>query len=193
MKKMYCYVDETGQDTEGEFFLVALVLISDKNLEIVESRLEKIELTTGKKYLKWGKTPFRVRQDYLLCVKQVQELRESLYYSVYAETIDYMSCVSTAISDAVSIKGLENYQVTIVIDGLYKKGIALVKAKLKKCKVRYSKVKGLKDEQIVFLRLADAIAGFLRDVHEGQGYAQRLYRQLQKEDIFMTHKKTRLS
>jgi hypothetical protein len=28
MQKLYCYVDETGQDTQGALFLVALVLIN---------------------------------------------------------------------------------------------------------------------------------------------------------------------
>lgn len=50
--KLYCYVDETGQDTGGELFLVAVVLKEITALELLEKKLEKIELRTGKKQLK---------------------------------------------------------------------------------------------------------------------------------------------
>lgn len=34
MNKLYCYVDETGQDTEGTFFLVALVITGSERDEL---------------------------------------------------------------------------------------------------------------------------------------------------------------
>jgi hypothetical protein len=42
--KLYCYVDETGQDTGGELFLVAVVLKEITALELLEKKLEKINL-----------------------------------------------------------------------------------------------------------------------------------------------------
>ena len=41
----------------------------------------------------------------------------------------------------------------------------------------------MKDEQTVFLRLADSIAGFTRDYIEEQAYAQRLFALLRKKEI----------
>lgn len=38
-----------------------------------------------------------------------------------------------------------------------------------------SKVRGVRDESHVLIRLADAIAGFIREYEEGNEYARRLY------------------
>jgi len=52
-----------------------------------------------------------------------------------------------------------------------------VRTELKRLKIRYRKIRGMKDEQNTFLRLADALAGFLRDAHEKETYtAQYLAR-----------------
>ncbi len=47
MQKIYCYVDETGQDTKGEFFLVSVVIAKDERDNLIE-KLEEIERSTGK-------------------------------------------------------------------------------------------------------------------------------------------------
>lgn len=43
MKKLYCFVDETGQDTKGKFFLVSVVLKGEEGLNDLEQKLLKIE------------------------------------------------------------------------------------------------------------------------------------------------------
>jgi len=54
MQKLYCYVDETGQDTKGRLFLVAVVvLVSDR--ENLRSKLRKAEQISGKGIKKWMK------------------------------------------------------------------------------------------------------------------------------------------
>jgi hypothetical protein len=57
-QKLYCYVDETGQDTKGGLFLVALV-VTDEQRGMVASEAERIEERTGKGALKWRKISFR--------------------------------------------------------------------------------------------------------------------------------------
>ena len=56
-KKLYCYVDETGQDTKGRFFLVAIVITGEEREELIKE-LEKIE-ATAKKAPANGKRPVR--------------------------------------------------------------------------------------------------------------------------------------
>lgn len=36
--KLYCYVDETGQDTKGKFFLVTVVIEEQKDLDTLQNR-----------------------------------------------------------------------------------------------------------------------------------------------------------
>lgn len=59
----------------------------------------------------------------------------------------------------------------------------MVRDELKKLKIRYRKIRGMKDEQDIFLRLADVFAGFLRDAHEAKSYTTDYMRRLQKAHI----------
>ena len=45
-QKLYCYVDETGQDTEGRLFLVSVV-ITEQEREEFARELEQIESEPG--------------------------------------------------------------------------------------------------------------------------------------------------
>ncbi len=36
IKKLYCYVDESGQDTKGDIFVVSVVVTDDNRDEIVK-------------------------------------------------------------------------------------------------------------------------------------------------------------
>lgn len=54
MQKLYCYVDESGQDTRGALFVVALVITGEAR-EQVRTALQQIEERTGK-HKKWKKT-----------------------------------------------------------------------------------------------------------------------------------------
>ena len=53
--KYYCYVDETGQDTKGKLFIVAIVIVADKREELIK-RIEQVELSSQKYLRKWQKS-----------------------------------------------------------------------------------------------------------------------------------------
>lgn len=167
-KKLYCYVDETGQDTKGKFFLVALVLKDNESLLDLEKKLIGIENRSGKKLLKWKEINKKVKEVYLRELLQVKELKDSIFYSIYEETKEYFKLTSLTIAESVLSKEIEDYTVTIIIDGLNDKEMEIVRSELKKLRIRYRKIRGMKDEQSVFLRLSDAMAGFLREVYEGE-------------------------
>jgi len=61
-QKLYCYVDETGQDTASEVFIVVAVL-SDRNQRVLADALIEIEELAGVRYSKWhnSKPTRRVR------------------------------------------------------------------------------------------------------------------------------------
>jgi len=60
-----------------------------------------------------------------------------------------------------------------------------VRKELKKLKIHYRKIRGMKDEQSVFLRLADGIAGFLRDCFEKQPYIKMLLKKFKEGKILV--------
>lgn len=175
IKKLYCYVDETGQDTHGEFFLVAVVIVGS-NREEVRALLRRIEHASGKGIKKWTKATRKQRQAYMESVIQIAEFREKLFYAHFEGTTDYLPCVLHTVAQAVTtVAADQSYRVTVLIDGLGKSERHKVGAGLRQLKVKVKKVRGLRDESDAFIRLADATAGFVRDYLEGQAYVKQLY------------------
>ena len=129
--KLYCYVDETGQDTKGELFLVAVVLREITTLELLEKKLEKIELRTGKKQLKWKKISRDIKKKYLEELLQIKELKNAIFYAKYQTSKEYSKLTSFTIAKAVLAKETTNYTVTVIIDGLNDKERDVVRKELK--------------------------------------------------------------
>jgi hypothetical protein len=53
-QKLYAYVDESGQDTLGELFLVSVVVTGEAR-EGLRKKLRTIERASGKQTKKWRK------------------------------------------------------------------------------------------------------------------------------------------
>lgn len=62
-QKLYCFVDETGQDTQGDFFLVAVVI--DEQPDDLRSALEQIEEASKKGLRKWFHAGKERRHPYI--------------------------------------------------------------------------------------------------------------------------------
>jgi hypothetical protein len=174
MQRLYCYVDESGQDTRGRLFLVSVVITERSLREELERRLLEIEQQSGKKATKWQKTSFDRRMAYLNGVLQLSRLSGSLFYAVYSESREYVSLSAWTVAQAIGIKAIGDYQATILIDGLNDRERQQVRRELQRLRVRYRDVRGVRDEASPFIRLADALAGFLRDHEEGKQYTQGL-------------------
>lgn len=182
-QKLYCYVDETGQDTLGKFFLVAIVLKEISQLENLELKLVRTEQATGKQQAKWKKIKKEIKRKFLEELLKIKELKGSIFYSIYEDTKEYTSLTSLTVAKAVLAKESGKYTVTIIIDGLNDRERDLVRNELKKLKIKYNKIRGMKDEQNVFLRLSDAMAGFLREVYEKEEYALNFMKKFKGEKI----------
>jgi Protein of unknown function (DUF3800) len=182
--KCYCYVDETGQDTVGRFFLVSIILTSQTKKDYLETVIEEIESRTGKKKTKWTKARTDIKIRFLENISNVKDLQSSVYYSQYNDcTTGYEPLTSLSIAKVIQAKGEDNCSVTIVVDALTRKGIEKMRHELKRLHVKYDNIVGLKDEQSAFLRLADCFAGFIRDYIEGQNYTKKLFLALEKRGI----------
>jgi hypothetical protein len=76
-------------------------------------------------------------------------------------------------------------RITVLVDGLRRSEVRRFKAGLVRRGVRPHRVRGLREESDPILRLADAVAGFLRDLTEGLPYACQLYNDLRLEHIIL--------
>src|SRR3990167_1464281 len=172
VSKLYCFVDETGQDTAGKLFFVAVVLKDIGNLVVLEEKLLSAESGSGKRKLKWKKVRKDIKKKYLNQILNINILKGSIFYSIYENTKEYSKLTSLTIAKAVLAKEDQNYTATVIIDGLNEKERQVVRMELKKLKIKYRKIRGMKDEQSVFLRLADAMAGFMIEVYEEVDYTK---------------------
>lgn len=89
-------------------------------------------------------------------------------------TLDLMVYASAR---AILFKCREPYTATVIIDGLSGADVRKFGRGLRALRVSVRKVRGIDDERDALVRLADALAGFVRDYVEGQPYAVRIFRE----------------
>lgn len=181
MQKLYCYVDETGQDTKGKFFLVSVVIAENERNQLIEYLLE-IEEKSKKYTTKWHKSAFQIRHDYTSMALSNSLFLKKIFFSEYKSDA-YVDLTILTVAKAILQRADNIYKATIFADGLSKNEIHRFATGLRKLKIRIRKVRGGREQSDPLLRLADAIAGFLRDYREGQSYAVELYRRTHADKI----------
>jgi hypothetical protein len=186
-QKLYAYVDESGQDTLGELFVVATVLTAD-NHERVRQSLERLERALGKGLRKWIKATPRQRLAYLTAVLQLPALHGRLFAAHFTNTTTYLPCVLTTITQAVTAGAAgQPARATVLIDGLQKTVrqdvAAALRVQLQPHHIRVEKVRGLDEESDALMRLADAMAGFVRHALEGRPALAPLLAESQRQGV----------
>lgn len=169
MTKLYCYVDETGQDTGGKIFIVSVVVTENGRDELLKL-LEVFEKKSGKGNRKWHKSKHPARVEYLRQVLRHGQFRGRLRYSVFRNVGDYDMATVVAIAKGINVrKPRGKYTTIIYVDALRKPKRHEYGRELRKLGIPTRKVQGVaRDESNALIRLADAIAGFVRDVVRGE-------------------------
>lgn len=184
MQKLYCYVDESGQDTKGEIFVVGIVILEQER-EKIEKELERIEAISGKKTKKWHKAPHPSKKAYFEELKNNAIFRNSLFFKTFTNSKQYIEMTSYATAKAIlrKVKN-EDYKATIFIDGFKKREIEIFIQGLKDLHIKRRKVRGVKkEESSSLIHLADMLCGLVRDADEENKWASRILSKLKKEDI----------
>lgn len=183
-KKLYAYVDESGQDTKGLVFVVS-ILILEQEREVVCELLEKIEADSGKKNTKWNKSKHDFRKAYIEEIIKVEELKKKIFFDTFSDTKKYIELTSFATAKAILKNTAKaEYKVTVFVDGFKKKEIEIFTRGLKDLKIRIRKIRGVKkDENNAFIRLVDAICGLVRDANDKNDWAIKALAKLKKEKL----------
>src|SRR3989339_428750 len=92
IQKLYCYIDETGQDTKGELFIVSVILI-DQDKQKIEDQLIDCEKQSKKGKTKWQKAKFYQREAYINQIFTIKKLKDHLYYSEFKNSTAYYELV----------------------------------------------------------------------------------------------------
>jgi len=182
MQTFYCYADETGQDTKGRFFLVS-VIIMGKDREEIRNKLQKIEQESGKGKKKWTKATLSQKRAYIERILSKGLFDGRIFYSTFSHTTDYPSLIIKTLAQAISKAARGDYKAVIFIDGLGKVERRTVGSGLRKQGIRIRKVRGLRHDSDEFIRVADAVAGFVRDYFEGKPYTLEVYKKAAKGGV----------
>lgn len=161
-QELYCYVDETGQESLGKFFIVSAVVITE-NREALEARLDAIETESAKGRRQWRKVTVDRRLAYITQILQEPALSRALYHSISRDVADLTGLtVSTAVQ-AINLRGVPPCQATVVIDGLSDAKQSRVAEGISSRNIPTGKVLKAKDNWSALARLADAMSGFVRE------------------------------
>ncbi len=182
MQKLYCYVDETGQDTAGDLFLVSVVIAGQEH-ERVRRGAEQVEQVSGRGNLKWHKTSFKSRLRYLEALLGNPLFVGTCYFAHYRDTRLYTDMTVLVTAKAILHKARVDYKATILVDGLRRNEVRRFATGLRQLNIRVRKVRGTRDESDALIRLADSIAGFIRDAIEGAPYAVDLFQKAVEKGV----------
>lgn len=182
MQKLYCYVDESGQDTEGRMFIVSIVIV-EENRELLLEKLEAIEAQSRKGQRKWFHTNKERRERYIRLLLESKFLKDCISYSCFKDTKAYIDLTILTTAKAILNRAHGPYQATVWVDGLGTTERHRFAAGLRKLKVVTRKVSGVREQSDAFIRLADAIAGFVRDAIEGDPTMKELYQYALKQRL----------
>lgn len=179
-KKIYAYVDETGGDTKGRMFLVSVVVMTN-NRDQLRGIVRNLELVSGRKEKKWGDSNRKQRVKYIEGLLEKDYFQKTIFCSYYEDTKAYADL--TVITTAKALHEQGSGRATVFIDGLPKSQRDAYAKNLRKLNVQVRKVRGLRDQSDEFIRLADAIAGFVREYIQGSTWTKVYYRKAVKHKI----------
>lgn len=176
MQKLYCYVDESGQDPSSEFFIV-VVVVSDSDQQALRDELLAVEsfARTGK--LKWHKSRHERRMQYLRTAIQRNIGFGEVYFGQYKKPLPYFFPVLGTVKRAIIKKAHPSYRAIVVLDGIDRKKAAELTNALRVDGIRLEMVQSRRDESEPLIRLADMWAGCIRDAFLGGRETRELFDQ----------------
>ncbi|MGH9841557.1 MAG: DUF3800 domain-containing protein [Blastocatellia bacterium] len=180
--KLCCFVDESGQDTKGAWFIVS-VIITQSEYAALEIELERIEERSGKGKVKWRDAKDAARVEYIAQILALEALAGKLTYTLFHGTQDYLTCTVDAVAQSVTYYSAEA-RVTVFVDGLPKSKIKWFGTELRRRRIAVRKVRGVRrEESSSLMRLADALCGFVRAALTGRTELEQMLKEAKDQGV----------
>lgn len=161
-KKIYCYVDETGQDSGSEIFVVVAV-VSEQDQETLRQELITTEYDAKTGHRKWHKSRAERRLKYIQIILEKKIAKGDIYFGSYQKPLPYFLPILDVLEKAIKEKTKDKkYKATVCIDGIDRKKAAEMTNALRLRGISLELVKSRKDESEPIIRLADMWAGCVR-------------------------------
>lgn len=181
--KLYCYVDETGQDPRGEVFIVVVVAVGDER-EALRQALKEIELASRKANKKWTRATQAQQAAYCAAMNQVGGLQNKVFFARFAKPTSYLDATVQTVRMALHRAASDQpVRAVVLIDGLEKNLRRKVKTLVRDELITVDKIRGMRDESDEFIRLADSVAGLIRAHLESERFATPLFQIATKRGI----------
>ncbi len=159
-KKLYCFVDETGQDAGSQLFIVAAVVAWDDVPALRASLMElEKELTIGSK--KWHKLRQQSRMQFMEAFLREKYPNLKIYFGRFKKPTLYYFPTLEVVEKALGSFN-QTVQAVVSIDGLDAISAKKMTNALRSKHLQLKLVKGWRDESEALIRLADRWAGCLR-------------------------------
>jgi hypothetical protein len=180
MQKLYCYVDESGQDPKSEFFVVVAV-VSVGNPEDLRNRLVAVEQLAGTNRKKWHKVRHSNKMRYLTLVLEQKIATGEVYAAHFKKPIPYFFPMIEVLEKAIKEMAQRNYSARIHVDGIDKQKSQALTNALRASGISLRMVRSRRDESEPLIRLADMWAGCHRSALLKDKDAQAIFRRAKKE------------
>lgn len=131
MQKLYCYVDESGQDIRSNVFIVSVIIAQKDRNEVVKF-LKQVEKDSQKLKTKWKtKTPQKI--DYISKILTSELFKDKIFYSLTENSSAYQELTVIAIASSInSVQPKKGYKASVFIDGLPASQVKKVSTQLRK-------------------------------------------------------------
>lgn len=166
-QKLYCYVDETGQDDRSVVFIVAVVVTQGEQ-ERIREVLVRLENEAHTNHLKWHKTESSRRLAYLRLVMANGGAIGGTFFGSFVKPVPFFQPTLEVIEDAVKAAARPPYRARVFVDGIDRKKAAELTTALRARGVALDLVRGKRDESEPLIRLADMWAGCIRGALAGR-------------------------
>lgn len=160
-QRIYCYVDESGQDVKSDYFIVVAVA-NDQNQENLRNQLLKIETETKIGIRKWHKSSSPRKYQFLVKLIDMNILGGDIFFGRYRKPLPYFLPTLEVLGQAIKIKAKKDYSCIVYIDGIDRKKAKELTNALRFKGIKLSLVKSCRDESEPIIRLADRWAGCIR-------------------------------
>jgi len=176
-EKLYCYVDETGQDVASRLFVVVAVVSADEQGGLRQA-LTEIEEAAGTGRRKWHKSRPERRLRYLDLVLEKNVVPDGVFFGAYPKPLPYFFPFVEVLERAIKT-GQQRSTARILIDGIDRQKARELTNALRVRDVCLEMVRGRRDESEPVIRLADMWAGCIRAAALGSCDEEKLlYRAL---------------
>ncbi|MBI4253262.1 DUF3800 domain-containing protein [Candidatus Uhrbacteria bacterium] len=153
MQKLYCYVDESGQDPSSRFFVVA-VIVSASDQQMIREELEQLERVSGTGHKKWHKVRQKNRIAFLERALGEGIAHGLVYVAWYRKPALYFFTMLDAIEKAIRTSVQADYQARIYVDGIDQQKALELTSALRIRGISLRLIQGSRDESEPLIRLA---------------------------------------